>query len=64
MNKHVNALNLTSGNRLEDSGITYTTTDPQELSVSMCRDRSASMKAEVKGTEIEVIVPKDKQIYI
>lgn len=52
VNKHVNALNLTFGNRVEDSGITYTTTDPQELSVSMCRDRSASMKGEVNGIEI------------
>jgi len=42
---------------VEDSGITYTTTDPQELSVSMCRDRSASVKGEVNGIEISVIVP-------
>lgn len=37
-------MDITCVNKVEDSGITYTTTDPQALSVSICRERSASVQ--------------------
>lgn len=45
----MHALDLTCGNKVEDSGITYTITDPHALSVSICRERSASVQREEKG---------------
>lgn len=37
---------LTSGSSEDDSGITYTTKEPHGLSLSVCRDRSASIEEE------------------